>query len=148
MKLTLTFLMLLFSCSLLSQKIGYEMRTNGKSYITFSHKITEKGGLELRHKTKLDENRVTYRHNFNFTESPIIFSVPLHYKIENNQPTFEPRLIYKFEKFKLWVQQEFWYDKLYNLAVAVDIPYKNNKFTYRIGWDNSKTIRFRFSIKI
>jgi hypothetical protein len=57
MKLTLTFLMLLISCSLLSQKIGYEMRTNGKSYITFSHKITEKGGLELRHRTQT-QNKV------------------------------------------------------------------------------------------
>jgi len=129
-----------------TQKLGYELRTNGKSYITISHKIHENGGLELRHKTNLGENRFTYRHNFTFGESPIVFSVPLHYKVENNEPTFEPRLIYKFEDFRLWAQQEFWYCKLYNLALALDIPYKN--YTYRIGWDNSQTIRFRFSIKI
>jgi hypothetical protein len=128
-----------------AQKLGYELRTNGKSYITISHKIHDKGGLELRHKTALNENRFTYRHNFIFEGTPIIFSVPLHYKVEQNEPTFEPRLIYKFEKFKLWAQQEFW-DELYNLALAVDIPYKN--YIYRIGWDNSQTIRFRFSIKI
>ena len=91
-----------------TQKLGYELRTNGKSYITVSHKIHENGGLELRHKTNLGENRFTYRHNFTFEESPIVFSVPLHYKVEDKKPTFEPRLIYKFENFKLCIQQEFW----------------------------------------
>ena len=129
-----------------AQKLGYELRTNGKSYITISHKIHDKGGLELRHKTNLGENRFTYRHNFNLGESPMIFSVPLHYKVEKNEPTWEPRFIYKFEKFKLWAQQEFWFDEIYNLAIATDIPYKN--YTYRVGWDTSNTIRFRFSIKI
>lgn len=129
-----------------TQKLGYELRTNGKSYITISHKIHDKGGLELRHKTDLDENRFTYRHNFNLGESPMIFSMPLHYKVEKNEPTFEPRFIYKFEKFKLWAQQEFWFDEIYNLAIATDIPYKN--YVYRVGWDTSNTIRFRISIKI
>jgi len=128
-----------------TQKLGYELRTKGKSYITISHKIYENGGLELRHKTDLGENRFTYRHNFKVTDK-VVFSVPLHYKREKNEPTWEPRLIYKFENFKLWVQQEFWFDQIYNLAIAADIPYKN--YIYRIGWDNSQTIRFRISIKI
>ena len=127
------------------QKIGYELRTNGNSYLTISHKIHDKGGLELRHKTDLNENRFTYRHNFKVVKNTI-FSVPLHYKREKNEPTLEPRLIYKFKTFKLWIQQEFWFNEIKNLAIATDIPYKN--YVYRIGWDTSNTIRFRFSIKI
>ncbi len=148
MRTILLSLLLILSSNVLSQKVGYEIRTNGNSYLTFSHKIHENGGLELRHKTNLNENRVTYRHNLSIGETPLVFSVPIHYKVEKSQPTLEPRLIYKFEKFKLWAQQEFSYDEIYNLAIAVDIPYNNNKFIYRIGWDTSKTIRFRFSIKI
>lgn len=145
MRLLLTFFLLLMTKFSYSQTIGYEIRTNERSYLTLSHKI-KNGGLELRHRFDLKENRVTYRQNFLFDERPIVFSVPLHYKIEKNQPTFEPRFIYKFEKFNLWVQQEFWFDELYNMAFAVDIPHKNYK--YRIGWDNSNTVRFRFSIKL
>jgi len=145
MRLLLTFFLLLMTKFSYSQTIGYEIRTNERSYLTLSHKI-KNGGLELRHRFDLKENRVTYRQNFLFDERLIVFSVPLHYKIEKNQPTFEPRFIYKFEKFNLWVQQEFWFDELYNMAFAVDIPYKNYK--YRIGWDNSNTVRFRFSIKL
>jgi len=146
MKYLLTFLFLICVNLTFAQKLGYELRTNGKSYITISHKIHDKGGLELRHKTDLGENRFTYRHNFIFEDTPFTFSVPLHYKVEKNEPTFEPRFIYKFEKFKLWAQQEFWFDEIYNLAIATDISYKN--YVYRVGWDNSNTIRFRISIKI
>jgi hypothetical protein len=128
-----------------AQKVGYEFRTNGKSYLTISHKIHDNGGLEVRHKTDINENRFTYRHNFKLNKD-IVFSVPLHYKREKNEPTFEPRFIYKFDKFKLWVQQEFWFNQLYNLAIATDITYKN--YVYRIGWDTSNTIRVRLSIKI
>jgi hypothetical protein len=138
-------LLLIWGCIGRSQKIGYELRTNGKSYLTISHKIHDKGGLELRHKTDLGENRFTYRHNFKVADK-VVFSVPLHYKREKNEPTWEPRLIYKFDKFKLWAQQEFWFDEIYNLAIATDIPYKN--YVYRVGWDTSNTIRFRISIKI
>ncbi len=145
MKIIITTLLLILSNFIYSQKLGYELRTNGKSYITISHKIHDKGGIELRHKTDLGENRFTYRHNFKVTDN-VIFSVPLHYKREKNEPTWEPRLIYKFNKFKLWAQQEFWFDEIYNLAIATDIPYKN--YVYRIGWDTSNTIRFRISIKI
>ena len=145
MKIIITTLLLILSNFIYSQKLGYELRTNGKSYITISHKIHDKGGIELRHKTDLGENLFTYRHNFKVTDN-IIFSVPLHYKREKNEPTWEPRLIYKFNKFKLWAQQEFWFDEIYNLAIATDIPYKN--YVYRIGWDTSNTIRFRISIKI
>jgi len=142
----LTLLLCLVPSLVFSQKLGYELRTNNKSYITISHKIHDKGGLELRHKTDLGENRFTYRHNFSLGDTPMIFSVPLHYKVEKDEPTFEPRFIYKFDKFKLWAQQEFWFDELYNLAIATDIPYK--QYVYRLGWDTSNTIRFRISIKI
>ena len=145
MKIIITTLLLILSNFIYSQKLGYELRTNGKSYITISHKIHDKGGIELRHKTELGENRFTSRHTFKVTDN-VIFSVPLHYKREKNEPTWEPRLIYKFNKFKLWAQQEFWFDEIYNLAIATDIPYKN--YVYRIGWDTSNTIRFRISIKI
>ena len=53
-------LLVIGSCLTHSQKIGYELRTNNKSYLTISHKIHDKGGLELRHKTDLGENRFTY----------------------------------------------------------------------------------------
>ena len=38
--------------------VGYEMRTNGKSYVSFGYK-----GFELRHRTTLGENRISYRYN-------------------------------------------------------------------------------------
>ena len=139
------FLLVLCHFSTSAQKVGYELRTNTKSYLTISTSIHDKGGLELRHRVDLSENRFTYRHNFKIADI-FVFSIPLHYKVEPGQPTFEPRIIYKFDTFKLWAQQEFWLDQLYNLAIAADIPYKN--FVYRIGWDTSNTIRFRFSIKI
>ena len=145
MKYLLTLLSLLCINFMSAQKLGYELRTNGKSYFTISHKLHDKGGLELRHKTNLGENRFTYRQNFSFKNTPLTFSVPLHYKVEQHEPTLEPRLIYKLDKCKIWVQQEFW-DELYNLAVATDITYKN--YIYRLGWDTSNTIRFRISIKI
>ncbi len=144
MRILIIFLLLFITKFSYSQAIGYEIRTNSKTYLTLSHKIN-KTSLELRHRFDFQENRVTYRQNFLIGEQPMVFSLPLHYKIEKTQPTFEPRFIYKFEKFNLWVQQEFWFDELYNMAFAVDIPYKNYK--YRIGWDNSKTVRFRYSIK-
>lgn len=116
------------------------MRTNGKSYFHVSH-----GKFELRHKTNLNENRVTYRYPIKLNKK-FILSLPLHYKIEKNEPTLEPRLIYQFPKYKIWIQKEFNIHHNYDMAIAVDIPYKN--LTYRIGWDDSKTVRFRLMVKI
>ena len=103
MKHVLIVLVMLCTQILHAQSAGYEMRTNGKSYIAVTFK-----GIELRHRTDDLENRFTYRHNFWKETSKLYLSVPLHYKIEKNEPTLEPRLIYKFSKFKLWVQKEFW----------------------------------------
>ena len=128
------------SISAYSQSVGYEMRTNDKSYIAITYK-----GIELRHRTDDLENRFTYRHNFWKETSKLYLSVPLHYKIEKNKPTLEPRLLYKFPKFKLWIQKEFWYNANENGAIAIDYPYKD--FTYRVGWDTSNTVRFRLKYK-
>ena len=140
MKHLLTVLLILFSQSLLSQSMGYEMRTNGKSYIAVTFK-----GFELRHRSDDLENRFTYRHNFWKETSNLYLSVPLHYKIEKNEPTLEPRLLYKFPKFKLWIQKEFWFNSNKKAAIAIDYPYKD--FTYRVGWDTSNTFRFRLKYK-
>lgn len=140
MKHLLIVLLILFTQSVLSQSVGYEMRTNGKSYIAVTFK-----GFELRHRSDDLENRFTYRHNFWKETSNLYLSVPLHYKIEKNEPTLEPRLLYKFPKFKLWIQKEFWFNLNKNAAIAIDYPYKD--FTYRVGWDTSNTFRFRLKYK-
>tara|TARA_B110000503_G_scaffold142695_1_gene240398 strand:+ start:4838 stop:5263 length:426 start_codon:yes stop_codon:yes gene_type:complete len=140
MKNLLIVFFIILSESVLSQTVGYEMRTNEKSYISVTYQ-----GFELRHRTDLEENRFTYRHNFWKETSNLYLSVPLHYKIEKHLPTLEPRLIYKFPKFKLWIQKEFWYNANENTAIAIDYPYKN--FTYRVGWDTSNTFRFRLNVK-
>jgi len=140
MKHILIVLLMLFTQSVLSQSVGYEMRTNDKSYIAVTYK-----GFELRHRSDDLENRFTYRHNFWKDSSKLYLSVPLHYKIEKDEPTLEPRLIYKFPKFKLWIQKEFWYNSNKNGAIAIDYPYKD--FTYRVGWDTSSTFRFRLKYK-
>ena len=59
MKHVLILLMLFITQSVLSQSVGYEMRTNDKSYIAITYK-----GFELRHRSDDLENRFTYRHNF------------------------------------------------------------------------------------
>ncbi len=134
--------LLFFNQNLFSQELGYELRTNTKSYLYFGY-----SGFELRHRTDLKENRITYRYNINLDKKKkLTFSVPLHYKVEKQSPTLEPRIIYSFPKFKLWAQQEFWIDQKYNLAIAADI--KVNKITYRIGWDNSNTFRFRMKYSL
>ncbi len=123
-----------------SQSVGYELRTNQKSYVVFGYK-----NFEIRHRVDLKENRVSYRHNIPIGNN-LIFSLPLHYKIEQHSPTLEPRLIYRFPKFRLWVQKEFWIDQPHNAAIAVDIPIKN--ISYRIGWDDSNTWRFRMMFNL
>lgn len=142
MKKVLTVLLLFVTIKSYSQNLGYEMRTNGKSYLTSSYR-----GFELRHRADLQENRFTYRYNLH-KERRIYLSVPVHYKVENNHPTLEPRVIIKFNKFNIWVQQEFWYQEVDNLAIAVDIPSSNKKMKYRVGWDNSNTVRFRLTVDL
>lgn len=120
--------------------IGYEMRTNGKSYLSLSYK-----GMTLRHRSDKLENRVTYTRSFFKDVSKLYLSVPLHYKIEAEQISLEPALLYKFPNFTLKVQKEFWYKLNENTAILLDFPYKD--FTYRIGWDTSNTVRFRLKYK-
>ncbi|MFM1912253.1 MAG: hypothetical protein RIR51_91 [Bacteroidota bacterium] len=52
--------LLCFNQNLFSQELGYELRTNTKSYLYFGY-----SGFELRHRTDLKENRITYRYNIN-----------------------------------------------------------------------------------
>jgi len=142
----LILLLVLLQFTSKAQKVGYEIRTNERSYLTVSQKVFG-NSLELRHRFDLKENRVTYRHNFSILDSSKwVLSIPLHYKIESEVPTLEPRLIYNFSKFKLWVQHEFNHKESMNTAIAVDV--KINKLYYRIGWDTSNTIRFRISLLI
>ena len=133
-------MLMLTSFVVKAQKVGYEMRTNERSYFCASY-----DHFELRHRTDLKENRVTYRHKTNLTEH-FILSIPLHYKIECHIPTLEPRFIYKWDNKALWIQQEFGLNEWYNYAVALD--FNKGNYYYRVGWDNSNTYRFRVSIKL
>ena len=122
-----------------SQKIGYEFRTNGKAYLSTSY-----AGFEIRHRTDKEENRFTYRYKMPVSEK-LTLSLPLHYKVEKDQATIEPRLMYKLEKVSLWVQKEFNHEENMNAAFGIDIPVKD--FTYRVGWDSSNTVRVRLAKK-
>ena len=122
-----------------SQKIGYEFRTNGKAYLSTSY-----AGFEIRHRTDKEENRFTYRYKMPVSEK-LTLSLPLHYKIEKDQATIEPRLMYKLEKVSLLVQKEFNHEENINAAFGLDIPVKD--FTYRVGWDSSNTVRVRLAKK-
>ena len=122
-----------------SQKIGYEFRTNGKAYLSTSY-----AGFEIRHRTDKEENRFTYRYKMPVSEK-LTLSLPLHYKIEKDQATIEPRLMYKLEKVSLWVQKEFNHEENMNAAFGLDITVKD--FTYRVGWDSSNTVRVRLAKK-
>ncbi len=120
--------------------IGYEMRTNGKSYLSLSYQ-----GIILRHRSDKLENMITYKRSFFNDSSNLSLSIPLHYKVEEDQFSLEPALAYQFSKFKLVVQKEFWYKLNDNAAIVLDFPYKD--FTYRVGWDTSNTVRFRLNFK-
>lgn len=133
-------LMMLISLSSFSQSVGYETRTNGKSFLQFNYKQ-----LEFRHKTDNLENRITYRHLI-YNSHRLQFTIPLHYKIEKDLFTLEPKLVYKTKKFNVWGEKEFSYNTMYNMAMGIDIPYKN--YQYRFGWDDSKAFRFRFLINL
>jgi len=140
MKQLITVLFLFVVAKSYSQSLGYEMRTNDRSYIAVGY-----GHFELRHRTDLDENRFTYRGNVKMDEH-FTLSVPIHYKIEKHDPTLEPRFVYKTGNYSVWVQHEFWYDHSDNTAIAVDIA--DNNIRYRVGWDTSKTVRFRILVKL
>jgi len=123
-----------------SPSIGYEVRTNGNTYLSLSYQ-----GLVLRHRSDKLENRISYKRNFFKDYSKLYLAVPLHYKIEEDQFSLEPALVYQFPKFRLVVQKEFWYKLNANAAVVLDFPHKD--FTYRVGWDTSNTVRFRLNFK-
>ena len=140
MKKYLLLLILIFiTTKTYSQKIGYEFRTNGKAYISSSY-----AGFEIRHRTDKEENRFTYRYKI-LVSKKLTLSLPLHYKVEKDQATLEPRLMYKLEKVSLWAQKEFNHEQNMNAAFGIDVPVKD--FTYRIGWDSSNTVRVRLSKK-
>ena len=140
MKKYLLLLILIFiTTKTYSQKIGYEFRTNGKAYMSSSY-----ARFEIRHRTDKEENRFTYRHKI-LVSKKLTLSLPLHYKVEKDQATLEPRLMYKLEKVSLWAQKEFNHEQNMNAAFGIDVPVKD--FTYRIGWDSSNTVRVRLSKK-
>ena len=136
-----------------AQKVGYEARTNGRSYLTMSlnfkdaFKSLENSpfNVEWRHRVDLMENRVTLRHKLPIGDK-FVLSVPLHHKIEKIEPTLEPRFIWKAGKnVNFWTQHEFNHLEQKNTAFATDISV--NKFLLRAGWDTSSTFRFRISYK-
>ena len=136
-----------------AQKVGYEARTNGKSYLTMSlnfkdaFKSLENSpfNVEWRHRVDLLENRVTLRHKLPIGDK-FVLSVPLHHKIEKIEPTLEPRFIWKAGKnINFWVQSERSLTEQKNTAFATDIAV--DKFLLRAGWDTSSTFRFRISYK-
>lgn len=145
-------LLSLMAMTVSAQKVGYEARTNGRSYLTMSlngDKIFENFdkpfNIEWRHRVDLLENRVTLRHKQRIGDK-FVLSVPLHHKIEKNEPTLEPRFIWKAtDRIKLWTQQEWSATERKNLAIATDIA--ADKFSLRAGWDTSDTWRFRISFK-
>ena len=141
MKKLLFVLFFIVTRTLPAQSVGYEMRTNHKDYLFVNYEH-----FELRHKTDLSENRVTYRQSVDLKKDKVIFSVPLHYKIENHILTLEPKLSYKYKNYALWTEYEFWYHHHYNAVIAVDVT-KNN-IQYRAGWDTSNTFRFRVLVKL
>lgn len=138
-KYLLLLILLLITSSTYSQKIGYEFRTNGKSYLSTSY-----AGFEIRHRTDREENRFTYRYKMPVSKK-LTLSIPLHYKVEKDQATLEPRLMYNLEKVSLWAQKEFNHEENMNAAFGIDIPVKD--FTYRVGWDSSNTVRVRLAKK-
>lgn len=139
MKYCFFFGLILLTNFLCAQSIGFEARSNGNSYLSLFYK-----GFESRHRTRWDENRFTYRLNISVNQR-VVVSVPIHHKIEENETTLEPRLIYNFKKYKLWIQKEFWFNEPMNTAFAID--YKKKNITYRLGWDTSNTFRSRLKYK-
>ena len=139
MKYYLFFGLVFLTSFLCAQSVGFEARTNGNSYLSLFYK-----GFESRHRTRLDENRFTYRLNLPMNER-VGISIPIHHKLEKNQTTLEPRIIVNLNKYKLWVQNEFWFDEPMNTAFAID--YKKKSITYRMGWDTLNTFRCRVKYK-
>ena len=131
------------------RKIGFTLRVGGgrspimdrrnwDGYIVNKKivRIKPKQGLEMMGFPKSFKMPVSEK---------LTLSLPLHYKIEKDQATIEPRLMYKLEKVSLWVQKEFNHEENMNAAFGLDIPVKD--FTYRVGWDSSNTVRVRLAKK-
>lgn len=136
----LLFFLLIHLKSAYSQSIGWEARTNNKEYIKASF-----GDFALRHRTDENENRVTFSKSV-WKKKKVSLKLPIHYKIEKELPSFQPRITYKMTNTKLWVQTEFWFDKSYETAFAIEKPYK--KFSFFTGWDTSDAFRFGVKYKI
>ena len=153
MKLFVILLLSLCSLSVMGQKVGYEARTNGRSYLTmslnvkdaFKSEVNSPFNVEWRHRVDLLENRVTLRHKLPLWNH-FILSVPFHHKIEKGETTLEPRFIWKAGKnINFWTQHEFNHLEQKNTAFATDLAV--NRFLLRAGWDTSDTWRFRISYK-
>ena len=122
------------------QSIGWEVRTNNKEYLKVGI-----GDFALRHRTDESENRVTFSKSI-WKDKKVSLKLPIHYKIEKELPSFQPRITYKMSNLKLWAQTEFWFDQSYETAFAIEKPY--NKYSFLAGWDTSDTFRFGFSYKL
>jgi len=136
----LTTLILLSFYNLKGQSIGWEVRTNNKEYLKVGI-----GDFALRHRTDESENRVTFSKSV-WKDKKVSLKIPIHYKIEKEIPSFQPRITYKMSDIKLWVQTEFWFDESYETAFVIEKPY--NKYSFLVGWDTSDTFRFGLSYKL
>ena len=136
----LTTLILLSFYNLKGQSIGWEVRTNNKEYLKVGI-----GDFALRHRTDESENRVTFSKSV-WKDKKVSLKIPIHYKIEKEIPSFQPRITYKMSDIKLWVQTEFWFDESYETAFVIEKPY--NKYSFLAGWDTSDAFRFGLSYKL
>ena len=137
--LLITLILLSFN-NLNGQSIGWEVRTNNKEYLKVGI-----GDFALRHRTDESENRVTFSKSV-WKDKKVSLNIPIHYKIEKEIPSFQPRITYKMSDIKLWVQTEFWFDESYETAFVIEKPY--NKYSFLAGWDTSDTFRFGLSYKL
>ncbi|MDG2397266.1 MAG: hypothetical protein P8M03_06395 [Flavobacteriaceae bacterium] len=122
------------------QKFGWEGRTNGKEFLKIGFK-----NFELRYRTNNSENRLSFSQKI-WKDKKVTLKIPLHYKFEKEITTLEPKLYFNFEKFKLWMQKEFWVNLNSLAAIGVESPFEN--YTFYVGWDTSETFRFGLSYKI
>jgi len=122
------------------QSIGWEVRTNNKEYLKASI-----GDFALRHRTDESENRVTFSKSV-WKDKKVSLKIPIHYKIEKEIPSFQPRISFKMSDIELWAQTEFWIDESYDTAFAIEKSY--NKYSFFAGWDTSEAFRFGLSYKL
>ena len=133
-------ILLINSYNLCGQSIGWEVRTNNKEYFKASI-----GDFALRHRTDESENRVTFSKKI-WKDKKVSLNIPIHYKIEKEIPSFQPRITYKMNDLKFWVQTEFWFDESYETAFVIEKPY--NKHSFFAGWDTSDAFRFGLNYKL